>query len=94
MVAAVAGGDAHAGRTETSIVLALDPDAVRLDRAAPGNTAPPSELSPTLRREGVPAAAANGVLGDPTGASAAEGQAMLDALTDDLVAAVDGWVTA
>ena len=32
----VAGGDAHAGRTETSIVLALDPDAVRLDRAGAG----------------------------------------------------------
>ena len=39
------------------------------------------------------AAAPNGVLGDPTGASAAEGQALLAALTDDLVAVVDGWLT-
>ena len=29
---AVPGGDAHAGRTETSIVLALDPSLVRLGR--------------------------------------------------------------
>jgi len=36
----IAGGDAHAGRTETSILLALDPAVVYLDRAAPGNTAP------------------------------------------------------
>ena len=34
------GGDAHAGRTETSLLLALRPDLVRLDRAAAGVTAP------------------------------------------------------
>ena len=34
-----AGGDAHAGRTETSLMLALDPALVRPVRAA-GNTAP------------------------------------------------------
>ena len=31
----VEGGDAHAGRTETSIMLALAPDAVRLEHARP-----------------------------------------------------------
>ena len=36
----VPGGDAHAGRTETSILLALDPSVVRLDAAEVGNTAP------------------------------------------------------
>ena len=36
----IPGGDAHAGRTETSLLLALRPDLVRLDRAAAGETAP------------------------------------------------------
>jgi hypothetical protein len=33
--------DAHAGHTETSLLLHLWPDAVRLDRRAAGNTDPP-----------------------------------------------------
>lgn len=43
------GGDAHAGRTETSIMLSLDPTVVRLDLAEVGNTQPLSELPPRLR---------------------------------------------
>jgi mycofactocin system creatininase family protein len=80
----IPGGDAHAGRTETSLLLALDPAAVRLDRAEPGTTAPLSELIDELRSGGVAAVSANGVLGDPTGASAAEGEEILDALVTDL----------
>ena len=45
----VPGGDAHAGRTETSLLLALDPGCVRLDRAEPGATAPLSDLIDDLR---------------------------------------------
>ena len=44
----VPGGDAHAGRTETSILLALDPAVVRMAAAAAGNTAPLRELLPAL----------------------------------------------
>jgi mycofactocin precursor peptide peptidase len=76
--------DAHAGRTETSIMLALDPSAVRLDRAEAGNTAPLPELMPVLRAHGLAAVTSNGVLGDPSGANAAEGRAMLDAMVDEL----------
>ena len=47
------GGDAHAGRTETSLMLAIAPILVDLDRAEPGNAAPVSSLLPSLRREGV-----------------------------------------
>ena len=83
------GGDAHAGRTETSVVLALDPSAVHLDRAEPGATAPLDLLVGPLRRGGVIAVAPNGVLGDPTGASAAEGAAVLDAMVADLLGTVD-----
>lgn len=70
-------GDAHAGRVETSVMLALHPERVRLDRAAAGNRAPVSDLWPALRREGVRAVSPNGVLGDPGGASAQEGRRLL-----------------
>ena len=86
--AAVPGGDAHAGRTETSLMLAIDPAAVRLERAEPGCTAPLEVLLPRLRAEGVRPVSSNGVLGDPTGASAEEGRAVLDALVADLTASV------
>ena len=85
--AAAAGGDAHAGRTETSLLLALDPSAVRLELAEPGCTEPLGTLLPRLRAEGVRPVSSNGVLGDPTGASAEEGLELLDALASDLAAA-------
>jgi len=72
------GGDAHAGRTETSLLLHLRPNDVHLERAEPGDTTPMAALLPRLRNEGVRAVAPNGILGDPTGASAAEGRAFLD----------------
>jgi creatinine amidohydrolase len=86
--AAVPGGDAHAGRTETSIMLALDAAAVRMELAEPGCTEPIDRLLPRLRAEGVRPVSSNGVLGDPTGANAEEGRALLDALVADLVASV------
>jgi creatinine amidohydrolase len=88
----VAGGDAHAGRTETSLLLAIRPDLVRLDAASPGETAPLASIAPRLRAGGVRAVAPNGVLGDPTGASAPEGAALLATLVDDLAAAVVDWL--
>jgi mycofactocin system creatininase family protein len=73
------GADAHAGRAETSMLLALDAAAVREDRAQAGETAPIGALLGRLRAEGVRAVSPNGVLGDPAGASAAEGEALLTA---------------
>jgi mycofactocin precursor peptide peptidase len=81
-------GDAHAGRTETSLLLAIDPAAVRLELAEPGCTEPIATLLPRLRVEGVRPVSSNGVLGDPTGANVEEGQALLDGLVQDLAAAV------
>ncbi|MEU6378999.1 mycofactocin biosynthesis peptidyl-dipeptidase MftE [Streptomyces sp. NPDC046909] len=80
------GGDAHAGRTETSVMLALSPDRVRLERAEAGNTTPVAQLMPALRDGGLKPVTANGVLGDPTGAAAEEGHALLLHATEDLVA--------
>ncbi|MEV0701980.1 mycofactocin biosynthesis peptidyl-dipeptidase MftE [Saccharopolyspora sp. NPDC050389] len=83
--------DTHAGRTETSVMLALRPHAVRLDRAERGNTTPLPNLINTLRTSGVRAATANGVLGDPGGATPEEGARILAAWTTSLTAAVAAW---
>jgi mycofactocin system creatininase family protein len=83
--------DAHAGRTETSLMLAIRPQAVRLERARAGNTAPLEELLPALRAHGVAAVSDNGVLGDPAGASAAEGTAMFADLLADLNGYLESW---
>lgn len=86
-----AGSDAHAGHTETSALLALDPSAVRLAQAAAGCSAPLRELMPVLASAGVAAVSPNGVLGDPAGASAGAGRRILDAWTQALLADLDGW---
>lgn len=82
------GADAHAGRTETSLLLHLAPDLVDLAAAERGNTDPLEELLPTMMQAGVGAVSPSGVLGDPAGASAAEGAALLATLIDDVVAEI------
>ena len=84
------GSDAHAGRDETSVLLHIDAGAVDMTSAAPGNTEPLSVILPTLMQAGVRAASANGVLGDPRGASAAEGAAAFDQLVQAVVREVLG----
>ena len=87
------GGDVHAGRVETALQLALAPDRVRLDRAAAGATTETLErVMPALRQGGVRAVSANGVLGDPAGATADDGAAMLDTAADALAAVVERWL--
>jgi len=83
--------DAHAGRTETSLMLHLAPATVRQEHAAAGDVRPVAELMPALRSGGIIAVSANGVLGDPAGASAAEGTHLFDDLLTRLVAAVARW---
>jgi mycofactocin precursor peptide peptidase len=85
-------GDAHAGRTETAMMLELAPGAVRLAHAAAGNTTPINELLPALISSSVQAVSPNGVLGDPAGASAAEGRDLIDRLVGDLDGAVERWL--
>jgi mycofactocin precursor peptide peptidase len=92
--AGVPGGDAHAGRSETSIMLALDPAAVRLEAAERGEVRPLEQILPLLRERGVRAVSASGVLGDPAGASAAEGERILARLADDLGTSMDRFLDA
>ncbi|MCF6506741.1 mycofactocin biosynthesis peptidyl-dipeptidase MftE [Blastococcus sp. MG754426] len=84
-------GDAHAGRTETSLMLHVEPEQVRRDRAVTGETTPIRALLPRLRAEGVRAVSPTGVLGDPSGAGAEEGARLLDGLVGRLTAAVGTW---
>ena len=87
----VPDGDAHAGRTETSLLLALAPESVRVEAAEPGDVRPLAAVMGELRRGGVISVSSNGVLGDPTGASGDEGHRLLDVLATDLLAAVEAW---
>ena len=85
------GADAHAGHTETSLMLALSPAAVRSAAAEPGDLRPLPAVMGDLRRGGVAAVSPNGILGDPTTATADDGIHLLATLTADLLAAVEGW---
>lgn len=77
--------DLHAGFTETSLMLHLRPGSVRLDLAEAGNTQPLREILPAMMSGGIAAVSANGVLGDPAGASAEEGARVLKAMVEDVV---------
>lgn len=79
------GGDAHAGRSETSVLLYLHPARVVADRAAAGRVERLDILLPELREKGVRAVSPNGVLGDPRGASAAEGKTLLEQMIAEAV---------
>ncbi|TSA51256.1 MAG: mycofactocin biosynthesis peptidyl-dipeptidase MftE [Actinobacteria bacterium] len=81
----IAGGDAHAGMSETSIMLAIDQAHVHMHLAEIGATQPIEQLTTQLRSSGVRAVSPNGILGDPTAATAAHGHILLSQLTQDLV---------
>jgi creatinine amidohydrolase len=85
-------GEPHAGRTETSMMLALAPDRVRMDLAEPGDTRALPEILPLLYARGIRVVTPNGVLGDPRAATPEEGRALLTRLTGDLVAHVEAWL--
>ena len=84
-------GDPHAGFEETSLQLALCPGSVRMDRGVPGDTRPLAELMPLLRAGGVRSVSPSGILGDPAGATAAAGEALLDTLAEALISQVRQW---
>lgn len=78
----------HAGEGETSEMLALRPDLVHLERAAPGFTGNMEGIISKLREVGLQPMTPNGVLGDPTRAEAARGERYLDARVTELLAAL------
>jgi creatinine amidohydrolase len=76
------GPDIHANVAETSMVLAIEPDNVRMDKAQDVEDVSVG----TIWRYGMPAVTSTGVVGRPTTASAMLGRQMLDRIVDDLVA--------
>ena len=88
---AAAGGDAHAGHTETSLLLHISPTDVLTDRWLAGNPAPLPELLGSMRRGGVAAVSPVGILGDPTTATAAEGKRVFAEMVEGCVRRVVRW---
>lgn len=78
------GGDLHAGHVETSVMMAIRPDAVRRERIVRGPDTGATDLVPVLRTRGVRAVSSNGVIGDPSRADAAAGRTILDSWLADL----------
>jgi creatinine amidohydrolase len=82
---------AHAGLAETSAVLAIDAHLVRMNRAEAGYVGPLEDVWGALTTAGLRPVTANGVLGDPTGASPALGELCLDAWAAAVVETVARW---
>nr|WP_256435411.1 mycofactocin biosynthesis peptidyl-dipeptidase MftE [Aeromicrobium sp. CFBP 8757] len=82
---ATEGVDLHAGLTETSLMLHLRPESVRIEHAEAGETRPLAQILPLVMAGGIAAVSPNGVLGDPTGASAEHGEEVLRTMVVDVV---------
>jgi mycofactocin precursor peptide peptidase len=79
-----AGGDWHAGWVETSVMLALHPDLVRVSRAD-GVIEQSSAVTGDLRRSGVRAVSPSGVLGQPSLATPERGEEVISTWVAALV---------
>jgi mycofactocin system creatininase family protein len=87
----VENADAHAGHTETSVLLHISPSDVCIDERLPGNRGPLADLMPQMRVGGVAAVSEVGVLGDPTTATAAEGARIFAAMVDGCLRRITRW---
>lgn len=85
------GSDAHAGRTETSMMQSIRPRAVHGERAAAGPTDPIHLLMDRLQADSVRGVSPSGVLGDPAGAHPAEGERLLDGMGARLAGDIRRW---
>lgn len=85
----VRGGDAHAGRVETSVMLRLRPEHVG-DARPLGAVEPLGQLMPRLARDGLLPVAPDGVLGDARGADPDEGELLLREMTAGVLRRIRG----
>lgn len=83
--------DAHAGHTETSVLLHISPADVWIDERVPGNSAPLGQLMPAMRQGGMAAVSEVGILGDPTTATAEEGARIFAEMVDGCLRRVTRW---
>lgn len=82
----------HAGEWETSELLCLHPEQVRMDQAAPGYTGDPDAGLVRLVTAGTRALTATGVVGDPRQADAGRGERYLAAQAACYEAAFRQWL--
>jgi creatinine amidohydrolase len=75
-------GGLHAGQWETSMMLALHPELVEMDRAVAGYTGDLETGLPRFFEEGVHSLTDVGVIGDPSRASAEHGRLYMERLLD------------
>lgn len=82
-------GGLHAGEWETSMLLAIHPDLVHMDRAEAGYVGDPQEAVASLFESGVDSLSKVGAIGDPRQASAEHGRRYWDAVLDLAVELVE-----
>jgi mycofactocin system creatininase family protein len=83
-----AGGDMHAGHTETSLLLHISPELVRQELMETGATSLSLDDVDLMKVSGIKAVSPNGVLGDPRNATAQHGREVLSMYTHSLVRAL------
>jgi creatinine amidohydrolase len=84
-------GGLHAGEWETSMLLAIQPELVHMERAEPGFTGELQEAMQAIFAEGgVAALSSNGAIGDPTRASAEHGERYWSAAVQLTLAQIQG----
>lgn len=81
------GDDIHANRAETSLVLAVAPELVHLDRLADSDD--PDRTGDLVFRYTAPALSTNGVTGRPSEASAELGRTLLDRVAEAIAERVE-----
>jgi creatinine amidohydrolase/Fe(II)-dependent formamide hydrolase-like protein len=86
---ALGAGGLHAGEWETSMLAAIHPDLVHLERGEPGYTGDLQEAVGAVFTQGVHAISPNGVIGDPAQASAEHGGRYWDKTLEVALAAIE-----
>lgn len=81
-------GGLHGGEWETAMMLVIAPELVAMDRAVAGYTGDPEQAIAGLFVAGVDSVSETGVIGDPTQASAAHGEAYWQRAVDAVIAAI------
>ncbi len=85
----VAEGGLHAGEWETSMIISIHPELVHLERGAPGYTGDMESAVGAIFGSGVHSISENGVIGDPSQASAAHGARYWDEVVTITLGAVE-----
>ena len=79
----------HGGHSETSMMMALRPDLVWLDRAVPGFPGTREESRRLLAAGNLRAVAPDGVMGQAAGSSAEAGERYLEAWVEAIMSLVN-----